>query len=116
MSTGVENATPLLLAETLMLDVPKGHVIEDPGPVPQPPVQLSAVRPHWFGSVNPSCCGVSDAPNGPLPGTVSRVAAGAAGSVATIAATALASPAPKMLLGAGEPRGCAPLTIRLRIF
>ena len=41
-----ENATPLLLADTLTFDVPNGHEIVEPGDVPHPPVHDSRVRPH----------------------------------------------------------------------
>src|SRR5262249_44265334 len=54
---------PLLLALTVTEFVPVGHVILAPGDVPHPPVQLSVVSAHEFGSTNPSCAGVRSAPN-----------------------------------------------------
>ena len=41
-----ENETPLLLAPTLTLVVPNGHVIVEPGLEPQPPVQVRRVIGH----------------------------------------------------------------------
>ena len=43
---GSENDTPLLLAETLTLDVPNGHASDAAGDEPQPPVQLNRVNGH----------------------------------------------------------------------
>src|SRR4029077_14070520 len=54
---------PLLLAATLIVFVPAGHVIVEPGDVPHPPVQVMVVSEHEFGSTNPSCAALSAAPN-----------------------------------------------------
>src|ERR1700730_16318005 len=54
---------PLLLADTVTVFVPVGQVMDGPGDVPQPPVQLSEVSVQEFGSRNPSCAPLSATPN-----------------------------------------------------
>src|SRR5437867_2221590 len=54
---------PLLLAATLIVFVPAGHVIVEPGDVPQPPVHVMVVSEHELGSTKPSCAADSAAPN-----------------------------------------------------
>ncbi len=46
MLTGMENDTPLLLADTLTVVVPVGQLIVDPGDVPHPPVHDNRVIAH----------------------------------------------------------------------
>ena len=65
-----EKLSPLLLADTERLLVPRGHVIVGPGPVPQPPLHASAVTAHRFGSEKPSCAAVSVAPDAEFASTV----------------------------------------------
>ena len=79
--TGAEKLTPLLLAETLTLFVPCGHVIVDPGPVPQPPVHDRRDTAQLFGSVNPSCAAESVAPAAELALTLTFVEPLKTGSV-----------------------------------
>src|SRR5437868_5641954 len=69
-SDGDENAMPLLLALTDIVLSPNGHVIVDPGDVPQPPIQVTRVSPQPFGSTKPSAAGVRLAPEGALPLTI----------------------------------------------
>src|SRR5262249_40064642 len=86
---------PLLLAWTVTLLLPAGQVSVAPGDVPQPPVQLSVVRLHEFGSTKPSCVGVIDAPNVVLASKLRLAAVPVrAGITVRIAWNASARPAP----------------------
>src|ERR1051326_7528850 len=86
-----------------------------PGAVPQPPVHVSAVRSQLFGSRNPSCAGVSATPNVEFASKVRfALAPRHAGSVALIAASASARPAPNTLSGVAVLRRTALLSSRLR--
>src|SRR5690349_16748934 len=99
---------PLLLAETVTVLVPAGHVIVVPGDVPQPPVQLSVVSAHEFGSVNPSCDAVSDAPNVVFASKVSVVLRPFhVGMIVRIDPNASARPAPNVLSGVSAVRRTA---------
>src|SRR5262249_44797474 len=72
-----------------------------PGEVPQPPLQLSAVSAQLFGSVKPSCAGVSATPKVELASKVSVLFEPRHdGSVARSAEKASARPAPTTLSGA----------------
>src|SRR5882672_10526097 len=113
MSAALENATPLLLADTLTRVVPNGQLSAEPGDVPHPPVHDSLVTPHWFGSVNPSCDGESAAPSSVLPLTVSAADPPNTGSVFWTEANASARPDPKTLSGPALLSGTAFPTIRL---
>src|SRR5437773_3674092 len=114
-SAASEKLSPLLLADTLMVDEPTGHVIVDPGAVPHPPVQFNAVNGHRFASTNPSCAAVRLAPNVVLPSTVSTVADPRhAGRVAFSEAKASARPKPDALSGSEPLRGIARPRIKSR--
>ena len=91
-STAGENATPLLLADTLTLLVPNEQSSVAPGDVPQPPVQLNLTRGQCSGSVNPSCVGDRLAPIGVFPPTVMVAGPWNAGSIFWTAANASARP------------------------
>ena len=96
-STVAEKLSPLLLAETERLLVPRGHVIVGPGPVPQPPLHASVVTAHRFGSEKPSCAAVSVAPDAEFASTVTVFGPVKTGSVRCTAATASTRPAPERL-------------------
>ena len=80
-SVADENATPLLLADTLSFVVPNPQFRVEPGAVPHPPVQFSAVRGHWLGSEKPICAADRLAPSGVFPHTVRLAVPANTGSV-----------------------------------
>jgi hypothetical protein len=108
-----ENETPLLLAPTLTLVVPNGHVIVEPGLEPHPPVHVSRVIGHWLGSLKPSCDGDRLAPPGVLPLTTSAGGPVSAGSAFFTDAKAFVRPDPNVLFGP-PPISVAFDTIMLR--
>src|SRR5258706_9734825 len=114
-STAAEKLSPLLLADTERLLVPRGHVMVCPGPVPQPPLHASVVTAHRFGSEKPSCAAVSVAPDAEFASTMTVFGPAKIGSVRCTAATASTRPAPETL--SATPvlfNGTALLTTRSR--
>src|SRR5262245_410783 len=98
-STGAEKLIPLLLADTVTVLVPRGQVIVDPGPVPQPPVHERVTNGQLDGSEKPSCAAVSVAlPDAPASRTTDFDPV-KTGSVRWTAVAASTRPDPERLSG-----------------